>query len=160
MNTRILLIAACILAACWCARSLAATEEWSFPGSNGVYQLVTDGKGGCAFVRLEVAGMRMIWLDHKGEVRFQKPIILGAQAILALSKNYLYYLDYSPPGQAVVQVDKKGADARIATDAQSIPQVPALWAVPENSVGDKKGFFVVRIETNTAQYTVSRFSNK
>jgi hypothetical protein len=49
MNTRTILITCAALALC-IAGVHAATREWSIPVNGQIYQVVADGKGGCAFV--------------------------------------------------------------------------------------------------------------
>ena len=47
----------------------AATEEWDYDGQQQIVQVVADGNGGCAFLRMSTNHIQsLVWLDSVGQV--------------------------------------------------------------------------------------------
>ncbi|NLF38171.1 hypothetical protein GX586_01910, partial [bacterium] len=69
MNTYLAIALSAIAAASCACESAASSQEWSVDGKASIYQIVADGKGGCAFTRAETNGPpEILWLDKKGGV--------------------------------------------------------------------------------------------
>ena len=141
---------------------LAATEQWSYSAPAPVQQIVADGKGGCAFVSTDTNGISsVVWLDKKGVNKFVYDIgsvFFIQPSILSCSKKELIF---GPPGFPVLaQVDKKGNVQAVADLTGYLMPFPVLFPIGFSELSDRKGFFVVNVNTNSGQNTIVRYSFK
>jgi len=138
----------------------AATEQWTFDGSNGVYQVVADGAGGCAILRLLSGSGEIVWLDKKGAILYQTGVSnIIAGSIAVCTPKDLVYAD-NRGSLAVYHVNKKGTVQKLDADPNTVNTVQTLFPLLYNNIADKTGFFAVKNQTNTMTHTVIRYSNK
>jgi len=150
----------CVLAGiCGVMLCLAAKEEWSVDGEAMIRQVMADGTGGCALMRMDTNDVEtVVWVD-----RFGKPLYQAAASnayIISCSKKQLLYSDRLNGG-AIIQVDNKGTVTRIAAP-QSVIQGPSGLIYPSNEMADPKGFFGIKqvITSPGASQVLVRFNNK
>ena len=138
----------------------AATREWSYDGSNGVYQIVSDGNGGCALLRIVAGGGEVVWLNKKGEVQYQTIVsnVAVGGIVYCTPKNLVFADERERP--VVYHVDKKGAVQELPADPHTFNTPLILFPILPNRLADKKGFFAVITETNANINTCVRYSNK
>jgi hypothetical protein len=143
MKTRKLLIitTACLLLA---AGLQAITRHWSVPAGQATLLVIADGKGGCAFLSFETNGATAVtWADRKGAVKYQKEYVLGTFPVLVkCTPKVLVYSLTTSNVTTFVKVDRKGEEMA-AGDSGKFQQ-----AISQRRSVDKKGFFVVNIDTN------------
>ena len=146
----------------------AVTPDWTYESTNAVFQVVPDGKGGCAVVLAWLLGPpqggRLLWFDSDGTVRYQAGLsnILGG-AVIDCTDKQLIFAD-ARPAAAVYLVDDKGAIAKVPSPPGSVNKV-GISSFPiaiyrNDVVYDKKGFFVVEAATNQTSSTLIRYTNK
>ncbi len=142
----------------------AATEEWNFDcGSNMVYQVYADGKGGAALVyAYTFTNATLVWLDKKGQTIFQTGLSnLALMGIVGCTPKDLVYCDeYSGVGQQIFHVDSKGQKDTLAADPNSFNSSFNLIPSYRNESKDKKGFFVSFTDTNNYNSLFVRYKNK
>lgn len=163
MNDRMMVscVFAVIVAA---AAARGATEEWTYGGLSGVVQLVADGSGGCAFTR-RTGGSgnkgEVVWLDQAGQVRYQAGLsnLVHGGGIMMSTPTDLVYGDLWAT-KLVIHVNAKGEAAIVPAAANTVNASPAFFPLYHQRMDDKKGFFAVRMNTNTAAATVVRYSYK
>jgi hypothetical protein len=154
----IVLVLLCALA----ATLYAATREWSVPVNGQVFQVVADGKGGCAFVWVSGSSTgTVVWVDKKGAVKYQKAVVLLGpySGIIKCTKKELVFVDAS--GQSViVQVDKKNQTSEISEPGKLL--LGAGYPYPASIPADKKGFFALSVDTNSPMpaFELIRYSDK
>lgn len=138
----------------------AATEQWSYTAPAAVYQIVGDGKGGCAFCAADTNDIStVVWLDKKGAEKFvYGPVtpIFMQPTILSCSKKELIF---GPPGFPIIaQVDKKGDVQAVAGLTGYLLPTPLVFPFGASQLSDKKGFFVINVNTHSGQNTIVRYS--
>ncbi len=163
MKTRIYITIFFLISAFFCFFSFAATEQWRKDPVGFIYQIVADGKGGCAYVYADTNfAFSVVWLDKKGEVKFQETLIsflpLHGPVILCTPKQLIYSDAIGLP--SLVQVDKKGVPAQVPSFKGYL--YPVLGGgLPKEKLTDKKGFFVVNVDTNAPlAESLVRYSKK
>jgi hypothetical protein len=143
MQTRKLLItaAACLLLA---AGLQAITRQWSVPAGQAAFVVTADGKGGCAFLSFETnTAITVTWVDRKGAVKYQKESAVGTiPTLIKCTRKVLVYSLTTSNVTTFVRVDKKGEETA-GGDPGKLQQV-----IGQRRSIDKKGFFVVNIDTN------------
>jgi len=151
----------CLLALC----ALAATEEWRFEGTNDIFQITSDGKGGCAVTRITgVLGPAptgdVLWFDRKGQLVYQGGIsnLLGG-GIAVCTRDNLVYGDVRDTN-IVVHVNADGAATILPASAGTINHLPWRYFYNGSHVNDKKGYFVVVTETNANEVALVRYLYK
>lgn len=139
----------------------AATQQWTYSGSNGVYQIMVDGKGGCVVFRITHPPKGdIVWLDKKGNPLYTVGVSnITVGRILTCTPKTLIYTD-SREVPAVFQVDAKGTHTRLPAAAGTYNAITTPFPMFTNKATDKKGFFAVNTKTNPLSVTVIRFSNK
>lgn len=158
MNTHIVIAVAVVAAAWYACETAASSEEWSVDGKAIIYQIVADGKGGCAFTRAETNGpIEILWLDKKGGVIFQSALTaLVARTILSCTQSQLVFAD-SRGVPVIFAVDKKGVSTLIETP-NGYTTGPMMMVGTENFLCDKKGFFQRRVDLySSGRNTLVRF---
>jgi hypothetical protein len=139
----------------------AATEQWRYQSPHEITQIMTDGKGGCAVVVADTNGVsQVIWLDKKGQVLYTSLPAPGFPigAINSCTpKQLVYTLLLGPP--MLVQVTKTGQEIPVASIGGFLYGRPLTYG-SANELSDKKGFFVINVETNTMRKTLVRYSYK
>ena len=142
MRTRMLIAAG--VTVMFAAVACALTYQWSVPAGSTVVSLMADGKGGCAFVYVETNGaMTVVWVDTKGTTKYEKALPLGTSAVVSkcLKKSLVYYSQTLGSGE-LIQVDKKGSESSTVEPGKVYAPLPMFAST------DKKGLFVVAIDTN------------
>ena len=141
----------------------AATEQWRFPVTLKISQIVADEYGGCAFSAMETNGFVTIyWLDKKGNAKYISEPAPGfvPGIIQACSKKQLTYMVVTPM-PLIVQVNKKGDEKPIASlGGYMYGFPPPTLGFNHGRLIDKKGFFVFNVETNVGFNSVVRYSYK
>jgi hypothetical protein len=141
----------------------AATEQWKFPVTMQIAQVVADGYGGCAISAVETNGYVTIhWLDKKGNAKYTSDPYPGfiPGIIQSCSKKQLTYMSLIPI-PLLVQVNKKGDEKPVVSLGGFLygRPLPSLGA-NVNSFIDKKGFFVINVNTTAVTSAVVRYSYK
>lgn len=154
-----------LAAVCLCAAAVAfaATKQWTYFGDAGITQVVADGKGGCAFVRLDTNDIGTIcWLDKNGTARYVKPVgTLGMYqgCIVSCSSKQLVYAWTSPTASNVfVVVNADGIETQISA-TNGLVNMSFLQPF-QNICDDPKGFFAVLYYVSSSRQDLVRFSNK
>lgn len=167
MKTKKLLFIFCIFSGfIFCNFAAAATELWSYDGWTQVRQILPDGKGGCAFVRLETNLLaEVVWLDKKGELIYKTNINVtntyGTRVvnILFFNKKNLFIGDVRNAVAVVIEVDTKGQETIIQHPGENVGN-PLFMLYTPSELSDKRGFFVMKTDIVTHRQRVVRFSNK
>ena len=166
MNTyRRILLTLCITVALGTLTVSAATPEWSYDGTfQQIFQVIADGKGGCAVVGVQTnSSYHIAWLDKNGDVKYAKTLPAGGGVIFGVygaDKKALIFGIQTVAGAELITVDKKGVES-----SQAFP-VGALFyqvGVPPYGVSmtqDKKGFFFPLRDPLTMIFTLERYSYK
>lgn len=141
-----------------------ATEEWTYGGLSGVVQLVANGSGGCVLTRSTGVGVNkgeIVWLDAAGQVRYLAGVsnLIHGGGILVSTPTDLVYGDLWQT-KVVVHVNAKGEATIVPAAPGTVNGSPATVPLHFQRMDDKKGFFAVRVNTNTAAATVVRYSYK
>ncbi len=153
---------ACMVLSGVAARS--ATEQWSVMSTNTPFIVMADGKGGCGIARITSGSQgEILWVDATGAVIYQKGVsnvIVGA--VLDVAPDHLLYADGSQNSSNVVVhvVDSKHVDTTLPAAPDTINKPPGHFPFSQTRMDDAKGFFVIRTDTNTLEYSVVRFSSK
>ena len=155
-----------ILAAIFSFASKAATEEWSYDGLSNIFQVVTDGKGGCAMTRCTntIENIELHWLDKTGTLIYQTTLSnILTSSIIECTPKHLLFADYrSHP--VFIQVDDKGVESVIPSSPGKYNMLPGTDLIPipmiNTKLDDSKGFFLVRSSTNDSGATLIRYKNK
>lgn len=137
----------------------AATLVWGIDGFDTVYQIVADGKGGCAVVGVASSAPYIVWLDSAGNIVYQRTLTVSTLGIVAFDgKNLVYHLATSP--MTLVTVDKKGTEKTVSDPAYHL--FGAFMGMPyqPNRPFDKKGFFTAQAPTGSGTWRVARYSYK
>ena len=136
----------------------AATEQWSIDGQCLIFQVVADGKGGCALTCSETNGAEsVIWVNKKGGIIYQT--IVSNVTIIACSNKQLVYNDDLSDSK-IVQVDVKKGTTVIEQANKKLYGSLLLNVTYASEMYDKKGFFAVKIDASTGRQQLVRFSNK
>lgn len=139
----------------------AATEQWRYQSPHEITQIMADGKGGCALVVADTNGIaQVIWLDKKGQLLYtslQAPGFPIGAINSCTPKQLVYTLFLGPP--MLVQVTRTGQEIPVASIGGYLYGRPLTYG-GGSELSDKKGFFVVNVETNTMRKTLVRYSYK
>lgn len=134
----------------------AATEEWDHDGQHQIIQVVADGKGGCAFLRMSTNHIQsLVWLDSKGQVLYQS--VVSNAVIFTCSKKQVVFSD-KQSGDTVKQVDVKGTVSLL--DDPDRMEGPLTMQYYQNTMADKKGFFAIKMVSPPGEQRLVRFKNK
>ncbi len=158
MMTRIALVAVCGSLTAW-----GLTEQWRHVARAPVQQIVGDGKGGCAFVTRETnAFVSVVWLDKKGQLRYDsgpmETVPIGPVINDCTPKQVVYTGTAGFP--MMVQVDKNGSPTPVVSFGGYLIGMTIVAPYGHSRLGDKKGFFVLNVNTNTGVNTVVRYLYK
>jgi hypothetical protein len=142
--------------------AFAATRQWSIDTPGQIYQVVGDGKGGCAFVWITTGDVpTVVWADKKGAIIHQKTLSVHTWPfpITQCTPKQLNYLSEVGGGNQLVQVDKKGQET---SEPASGVVVNGGFPFTLSRAMDKKGFFTIELNTNTPAMPskLIRYSNK
>ena len=159
MKTRIIILICALTCAMFTNSLFAATEQWSVDiGAGTVMELRTDGSGGCVAVASISTGLLVLWLDKKGKKLYEQVITTGTPSITAITKkNLVYQLQGANTTQ--VQIDSKGRQTVLSSATEDIKSSSSL-GVPYSPMGDKKGFFVWKVNKTTGEIKIVRYSYK
>ena len=144
----------------------AATEVWKYdrnsdPDGAMLFQIVNDGKGGCATVWSNTNELfNIVWLDKKGKVKYNQQMygfFFSPNIIMQCSKKQLVYLSGAPIPM-IVQVNSKGKAKVIGTLNGYLTGILTI-PIPQQKLSDKKGFFAVNADTNSVYHTLIRYSH-
>ena len=148
---------------------LAVTPAWSYETTNAIFQVVPDGKGGCAVVTVAVMigpviSGRLLWLDRDGRLRYQTGLSnIYAGIVADCTSSRLIFAD-TRPDQAVYVVDESGTVTTVPAEPGTINRVTStklpFGFYRNDMIYDRKGFFVVEVTTNQSLFTLIRYSNK
>ena len=141
----ITLVALCALA----ATLYAATREWSIPIEGQTFQIIADGKGGCAFITIGTGMVgKVVWVDKKGMVKYEDTISVPALyvGIIKCTKKELVYSKSPASSFKVIQVDKKGQVTELSDPGKLL--LGPFYPYPSSQPSDRKGFFALSAVTN------------
>ncbi len=139
----------------------AATRQWEYTSIQTIIQVVADGKGGCALAMADTNNIvTVVWLDRKGRSLYQSlpvsgPMLGPIQDCSPKQLTYTIFIGYP----MIVQVDKKGHEQPVVSIGGITYGTP-LAPNANNRLGDKKGFLVINVDTNTMRETLVRYSFK
>ena len=141
----------------------AATEQWRFTVPMMLVQVVADGNGGCATAALDTNGfINVFWFDKKGDIKYTSDPIPGFMPgiIQSCSKKQLVYMSMIPM-PLLVQVNKKGDEKPVVSLGGFLYGRPLPgMAANTSSLTDKKGFFVINVNTNAETSAIVRYTYK
>ena len=141
--------------------SRAATVQWSYPGTSMIFQVVADGKGGCAFSRVFLPQQgELTWLDKAGAVVYQTGLsnaIVGG--VIACTDKYVVFAD-ARPERVVFLVDSSGSAVQVPAPPGSVNRSPGQFPFCQRRLYDTKGFFAVNTNGASTEVTLVRYSNK
>jgi hypothetical protein len=151
-------ILVCITMCLVCALCVyAATEEWDYDGQHQIIQVVADGKGGCAFLRMSTNQVQsLVWLDSTGQVLYQS--VVSNAVIFTCSKKQVVFRD-KLTGETVKQVDAKGT-VSLLSDPDGRMDGSLTMQYYQNTMADKKGFFAIKMVSPPGEQRLVRFKNK
>ncbi len=144
----------------------AATEDWTFDSLSNIFQIVSDGKGGCAMIHNtnSLVSPKLVWLDKSGQEIYQTTLSnIQVSTIMQCTPKQLLFSDHrSTP--VFIQVDDQGVETIVPSSAGKYNMLPGLEVIPvptiNNKLDDKKGFFLVRSSTNGNATKLIRYKNK
>jgi len=147
--------------ACACAQ--AATEQWTYSGLTGIFQIVVDGAGGCAMTRYAGSfgdDSDIVWLNKKGALIYRAGVsnVLHG-GIMACTPKNLVYADMRDTN-LVVHVAADSTATILPAAANTLNRTPLPYPIYWQRMADSKGFFAIRTDTNTMATTLVRYSNK
>ena len=159
MKFRIIILMCALTCAMFTNSLFAATEQWNVDiGAGTVMELRVDGSGGCAVVASISTGLLVLWLDKKGKKLYEQVITTGTPSITAITKkNLVYQLQGANTTQ--IQIDSKGRQTTLSSATEDIKSSSTL-GIPYNPMGDKKGFFVWKMNKTTGEIKIARYSYK
>jgi hypothetical protein len=145
--------------------SLAATEEWRYDGTNEIFQITADGKGGCAITRVtdlggaDVSG-DVLWFDKKGQLIYQGGLsnLLGGGIIVCTPKDLV--VGDIRRTNLVVHVTRDGTASELPAAAGTLNRPPGRYIASKLVVYDAKGFFAMVSDTNANAYSLVRYRHK
>ena len=157
MKTKTIILA-CVCGVLAATALVAATKQWRVFGDAGIMQIIADGAGGCAFVRVDAGNTgTVVWVDTKGTVKYHRDLgKITAGCILSCTTKVLRFLTENPP-YVVVEVDSKGIETEIAAPYGAM--MPAELQVYQNTTADAKGLFGI-LYIASGRQDLLRFSNK
>jgi hypothetical protein len=142
----------------------AATPEWSYDATFGIiFQVVADGKGGCAVMGVQTnSSYHVAWLDKKGNVIYDKTLVPGGVVlnIYGASKKGLMFGIQTMAGPELITVDKDGVESGQAYPVNSLYFQVGVPPYGASITQDKKGFFFQLRDPLTGIYTLERYSFK
>lgn len=167
MKTKTFLIIFCMFSAgLLCYSVIAATELWSYDGWEQIRQIVPDGKGGCAFVRVESNDVaEVVWLDKKGELVYKTDVNVTNNPspinvkILFFKKKSLFISDVKNGENVVIEIDDNGQETTTQSAGNNVGG-PWLMGYTANELSDKRGFFTSKINLIDSRQEIVRFSYK
>lgn len=149
----------CALAHIISVTTQAATLLWAVDGFDAIYQMVADGKGGCAVAGVYLGAPYIVWLDSAGNKVYQKTLAVGTLGIVAFDgKNLVYHLSTSP--MTLVTVDKKSNEKSVSDPAYHMFGTFMITPYQPNRPFDKKGFFTAQAPTAPGTWRVARYAYK
>ena len=171
MKPTTVLMTGIIVIALGCAVGSALTEQWRHPVDGEIFQVLADGKGGCGIAVLVTDDVfRVEWIDKKGEVLFDSGKMGGVFSIGTLSgpihectpRQLVFTGTYFFP--YLIQVTRAGkilpAFALGGFVLGSPYSTTPIMSLPSSRFTDKKGFFVINVDTNTEAQTLVRYTYK
>jgi len=154
-----------------CATLYAVTEQWRYTVDGEIIQVLSDGKGGCAIAHLVTADvLRVEWFDKNGILLYDTGPMketfplggFGGPIHECTPKQIVLTCSYFLP--VLLQVKRNGTELP-AFDIRGIvlgfpynEGVPVVF--PSSRFTDKKGLFVINVNTNTDENTLVRYSYK
>ncbi len=160
MTTRVTVYCAILLIGCGCLTAGALTEQWRYVARAAVQQIVADGKGGCVIADRDASNFAgVVWLNQKGAVQYTAGVVTGspfATIVNGCSASQLLYTG-TPGFPMMAQVDKKGVAKPVVAFGGYLLGMPMMMPFGPSRLDDKKGFFVVNVNTNTDVNTVVRY---
>ena len=161
----------CGIAAIGCATLYAVTEQWRYTADGTIIQVLSDGKGGCAIASLVTADVvRVEWFDKNGALLYDTGPMQGSFPVGGFGgpinectpKQIVLTSSFFLP--VLLQVKRNGTELP-AFDMRGIvlgfPYTEAAPGVfPSSRFTDKKGLFVINVNTNTDENTLVRYSYK
>jgi hypothetical protein len=152
-----------LLVVCGCVTAWAVTEQWRYAARASVQQIISDGKGGCAVADKDVSNLvSVVWLNQKGAVQFTTGVITGSPFGAFINDCTASQLLYTgtPGFPMMVQVGKKGTMTPVVAIGGYLLGSPMIVPFGSSRVQDKKGFFVVNVNTNSGVESVVRYLYK
>jgi hypothetical protein len=138
----------------------AVTEEWSTRENwTIIYQVVADGKGGCAVFGSVPGAYVIAWYDRKGDEIYDTTFTAPSFGLYSCTKKSLSYSKYGGVDYEMIVVDKDGSETTVLqgnTDFSYIGIPPYQVSV----VQDKKGYFVAKVNKGNGKWFVTRYSHK
>jgi len=163
MTTRFTVYSAILVIGGGCLTARALTEQWRYVTRAAVQQIAADGKGGCAYVDKDASNWAsVVWLNQKGAVQYATGVLTGSfmgAIINGCSANQLLYTGMIG-FPMMAQVDKKGKALPVAAFGGYVLGMPLMMPFGTSLLNDKKGFFVINVNTNTEVNTVVRYLYK
>ena len=157
MKTKIMILA-CACAALATTALIAATKQWQIFGDTAIAQIVADGAGGCAFVRLDTGDTgTVVWVDKKGVIKYQRTIgdtLPGG--ILSCTPKRLRFMLVKPP-MVILDVDAHGVETEIK--APNGDMTTSELQAAQSTTADARGFFGI-LYMGPARQDLVRFNNK
>jgi hypothetical protein len=138
----------------------AATKQWSTPAHwSTIYQIVADGKGGCAVYGTGTGGYFLAWYCKKGQEIYTTQLTGSSAGIYACSKKSLAYNRQGTAHHEMIVVDTSGAETPVSEN-----QVD-FYYIGSSTHGvsvthDKKGYFVPKRNMDTGKTYVTRYTYK
>ncbi len=167
MKTKIFFVLLCFFSGTiFCNSIFAATELWSYDGWESVRQVILDGKGGCAFIRMETNDIaEVVWLDKKGQLVYKTNINVTNSTgffpvkILFFKKKSLFFSDFRNTLSSVIEVNNKGQETTIQSTGNNVGG-PMLMIYDQSNLSDKRGFFTIKFDVVNSRQSIVRFNNK
>ena len=157
-------ILALITTALMCGAAAAATQQWTYERPmSSIYQILTDGSGGCAIFAIDTNSLyRIAWLNSKGTVLYETVLPPGSSSLglASCDKSGIIYSVVSGSSYSMVYVDKKGALTTVSDPAYQI--LPGIFpSYYYTRASDKKGFFAMKTALAPPNIsTLARYSYK
>jgi hypothetical protein len=145
--------------------AFAATEEWRYGGTNVIFQIIADGKGGCAVTRvIDISGTSLngdvLWFDKKGQLLYQSGLSnIIAGGIAACTTENLVYCDMRATN-VVIHVTADGTATVLPAMAGTLNRIPIFFYISDTRVSDKQGFFASESDTNANSVALVRYRHK
>jgi hypothetical protein len=159
MKTTLLCCATCLLML-WAAAAPAATYQWSVDGFARVLQILADGKGGCVVLGNASSGERIVWVNQKGAIVYDKTLTMGMSlGIVTFDGKTLVYHYQMALGTLIV-VDKKGIETTVSDTDYNLNGLLGTFPYQPVNGGDKKGFFTVQDPVMSGTMRVARYTYK
>ena len=142
----------------------AATPEWSYDGTFAIiYQVVSDGKGGCGVYGVQTNGnYHVAWLDKHGDVIYQRSVAPGdiIWNIYGVTRKAIVFGLQTGAGAELISVDKSGTQSGTPFPVNSLYFQVGLPPYGTSITQDKKGYFFPLRDLLTGIFTLERYSYK